>query len=88
MKLKMYLALLAMGMLSLQSCNDDDDDLPNSKVPEAVRNAFDSSFSNTANLSWETKLSHKDNTTKRNSTTRATTGIKRSSGIRQMVHGT
>ena len=55
MKLKMYLALLAMGMLSLQSCNDDDDDLPNSKVPEAVRNAFDSSFSNTANLSWETK---------------------------------
>ena len=55
MKLKMYLALLAMGMLSLQGCNDDDDDLPNSKVPEAVRNAFDSSFSNTANLSWETK---------------------------------
>ena len=52
MKLKMYLALLAMGMLSLQGCNDDDDDLPNSKVPEAVRNAFDSSFSNTANLSW------------------------------------
>ena len=82
MKLKMYLALLAMGMLSLQSCNDDDDDLPNSKVPEAVRNAFDSSFSNTANLS------HKDNTTKRNSTTRATTGIKRKPGIRQMVHGT
>ena len=55
MKLKMYLALLAMGMLSLQGCNDDDDDLPNSKVPEAVRNAFDSSFSNTANLSWETR---------------------------------
>ena len=55
MKLKMYLALLAMGMLSLQSCNDDDDDLPSSKVPEAVRTAFDSSFSNTANLSWETK---------------------------------
>ena len=55
MKLKMYLALLAMGMLSLQGCNDDDDDLPNSKVPEAVRNAFDSNFSNTANLSWETK---------------------------------
>ena len=55
MKLKMYLALLAMGMLSLQGCNDDDDDLPNSKVPEAVRNAFDSSFSNTANLSWETQ---------------------------------
>ena len=25
MKLKMYLALLAMGMLSLQGCNDDDD---------------------------------------------------------------
>ena len=55
MKLKMYLALLAMGMLSLQGCSDDDDDLPNSKVPEAVRNAFDSSFSNAANLSWETK---------------------------------
>ena len=55
MKLKMYLALLVMGMLSLQSCSDDDDDLPNSKVPEAVRTAFDSSFSNTANLSWETK---------------------------------
>ena len=47
--------LAVMGMLSLQGCNDDDDDLPNSKVPEAVRNAFDSSFSNTANLSWETK---------------------------------
>ena len=28
MKLKMYLALLVMGMLSLQSCSDDDDDLP------------------------------------------------------------
>jgi len=56
MKLKMYFALLTMGMLSLQSCsNDDDDDLPNSKVPEAVRNAFDSEFSNTANLNWETK---------------------------------
>lgn len=56
MKLKMYFALLAMGMIGLQSCsNDDDDDLPSSKVPEAVRNAFDSSFSNTANLSWETK---------------------------------
>lgn len=55
MKLKMYLALLVMGMLSLQSCSDDDDDLPSSKVPEAVRTAFDSSFSNTANLSWETK---------------------------------
>ena len=26
MKLKMYLALLVMGMLSLQSCSDDDDD--------------------------------------------------------------
>ena len=56
MKLKMYFALLAMGIIGLQSCsNDDDDDLPSSKVPEAVRNAFDSSFSNTANLSWETK---------------------------------
>lgn len=56
MKLRMYFALLAMGMIGLQSCsNDDDDDLPGSKVPEAVRNAFDSSFSNTANVSWETK---------------------------------
>lgn len=56
MKLKMYFALLAMGMIGLQSCsNDDDDDLPSSQVPEAVRNAFDNSFSNTANLSWETK---------------------------------
>jgi hypothetical protein len=56
MKLKMYFALLAMGMIGLQSCsNDDDDDLPSSQVPEAIRNAFDSSFSNTANLSWETK---------------------------------
>lgn len=54
MKLKMYFALLAMGMIGLQSCSDDDD-LPSSKVPEAVRNAFDNSFSNTANLSWETK---------------------------------
>lgn len=56
MKLKMYFALLAMGMIGLQSCsNDDDDDLPSSQVPEAIRNAFDSSFSDTANLSWETK---------------------------------
>ncbi|MBD8982378.1 MAG: hypothetical protein EGR83_10100 [Bacteroides cellulosilyticus] len=56
MKLKMYFALLAMGMIGLQSCsNDDDDDLPSSQIPEAIRNAFDSSFSNTANLSWETK---------------------------------
>lgn len=55
MKLKMYLALLAMGMLSLQSCSDDDDGLPGSKVPEAVRTAFENSFPNTAHLSWETK---------------------------------
>lgn len=56
MKLKMYFALLAMGMIGLQSCsNEDDDDLPSSQIPEAIRNAFDSSFSNTANLSWETK---------------------------------
>lgn len=56
MKLKMYFALLAMGMIGLQSCsNDDDDDLPSSKVPEVVRNTFDSNFSNTSNLSWETK---------------------------------
>ncbi len=35
MKLKMYFALLAMGMIGLQSCsNDDDDDLPSSQVPE------------------------------------------------------
>ena len=51
MKLKMYLALLAMGMLSLQGCNDDDDDLPNSKVPKAVRKALTSSSSNPAKLS-------------------------------------
>ena len=88
MKLKMYLALLAMGMLSLQGCNDDDDDLPNSKVPEAVRNAFDSSFSNTANLSWETKTVSQGQYYKAELTTRATTGIKRKPGIRQMVHGT
>ena len=56
MKLKMYFALLAMGMIGLKSCsNDDDDDLPSSKVPEVVRNTFDSNFSNTSNLSWETK---------------------------------
>lgn len=56
MKLKMYFALLAMGMIGLQSCsNDNDDDLPSSKVPEVVRNTFDSNFSNTFNLSWETK---------------------------------
>lgn len=55
MKLKMYFALLAMGMIGLQSCSNDDDDLPSSKVPEAVRNAFDSNFTNTAHVSWETK---------------------------------
>ena len=81
MKLKMYLALLVMGMLSLQSCSDDDDDLPSSKVPEAVRTAFDSSFSNTANLSWETK------TVSLNSITRVTTDIKQKLGTRQMVRG-
>ena len=36
MKLKMYLALLAMGMLSLQGCNDDDDDLPKFLKPYAM----------------------------------------------------
>lgn len=55
MKLKMYLALLAMGMLGLQSCDNDDDDLPYSDVPEAVRTAFESEFSNAANLKWEAK---------------------------------
>lgn len=55
MKLKMYFALLVMGMIGLQSCDKDDDDLPSSKVPEAVRTAFESNFSNTANLEWEIK---------------------------------
>lgn len=55
MKLKMYLALLAMGMIGLQSCSDDDDGLPNSKVPEAVRTAFEETFSNASNLKWETE---------------------------------
>ena len=85
MKLKMYFALLAMGMIGLQSCsNDDDDDLPSSQVPEAIRNAFDSSFSNTANLSWETKTVSKG----RSSTTRVTTGIKQKPGTPQTVPGT
>lgn len=55
MKLRMYFALLAMGFIGLQSCDNDDDDLPGSKVPEAVRTAFDDEFSNAANLKWETK---------------------------------
>lgn len=55
MKLKMYFALLAMGFIGLQSCDNDDDDLPGSKVPEAVRTAFNDEFSNTANLKWEAK---------------------------------
>lgn len=55
MKLKMYLALLVMGMIGLQSCNNDDDDLSLADVPQAVRTAFENEFSNTANLKWETK---------------------------------
>ena len=39
MKLKMYLALLAMGMLSLQGCNDDDDDLPDVNLSITFNNA-------------------------------------------------
>ncbi len=77
MKLKMYFALLAMGMIGLQSCsNDDDDDLPSSQVPEAIRNAFDSSFSNTANLSWETKTVSKGQYYKAEFTTMSDHGYK------------
>lgn len=56
MKLKMYFALLALGAVSLASCeNDDNDDIDLSKVPTDVRNAFEGSYSNTTNLKWETE---------------------------------
>lgn len=56
MKLKMYFALLALGAVSLASCdNDDSDDIDLSKVPADVRNTFDESYSNIANLKWETE---------------------------------
>lgn len=56
MKLKMYFALLALGAVSLASCdNNDNDDIDASKVPADVRNTFGGSYSNTANLKWETE---------------------------------
>lgn len=55
MKLRMYFALLAMGALSLQSCDNDSDDVDNSKVPEAVRNTFTEGYPDTKNLKWETE---------------------------------
>lgn len=53
MKLKMFFALLALGAVSLQSCDKDDDEIANSKVPEAVRNTFGERYPDTRNLKWE-----------------------------------
>lgn len=53
MKLKMFFALLAMGAIGLQSCDNDDDDVAASKVPAEIRNAFDQSYPDTRNLKWE-----------------------------------
>lgn len=56
MKLRMYFALLALGAVSFASCdNDDNDDIDISNVPADVRNTFDGSYSNIANLKWETE---------------------------------
>lgn len=53
MKLKMYFALLALGAIGLTACDNDDDDIDLSKVPADVRNTFDATYNNTANLKWE-----------------------------------
>lgn len=54
MKLKLYFVLLALGAISLQSC-DNDDDIDNSNVPENIRTAFSENYPDTRNLKWETE---------------------------------
>lgn len=54
MKLKLYFVLLALGAISLQSC-DNDDDIDNSNVPENIRTTFSENYPDTRNLKWETE---------------------------------
>lgn len=51
MKLKLYFMLLALGAISLQSC-DNDDDIDGSDVPENIRTTFSENYPDTRNLKW------------------------------------
>ena len=53
MKLKLYLLFLALcGVVTLQSCSDDDDP---TNVSEAIQNAFKAKYPSATNETWEIK---------------------------------
>ena len=54
MKLKMYFAVLALGSISLQSC-DNDDEHENLNLPVAVQQAFSEKYPGATRVEWETK---------------------------------
>ena len=48
-----YLCMGLVGMLFLNSCDDDDDDIRVSEVPKVVMNTFDTMFTNVDKAEWE-----------------------------------
>lgn len=53
MRLKMYFALLALGSIALQSCDDNDD--KSSNLPQALQQAFSEKFPSATRVEWEVK---------------------------------
>lgn len=58
MKLKLfYLPLLALGIVLLSACSDDDDKITDANIPAAVADSFNAKYPdiNINNVKWETK---------------------------------
>lgn len=52
-----YLPLLALGMVLLSACSDDDDKIPAESIPTAVADSFKARYPdiNITSVKWETK---------------------------------
>lgn len=49
---------LSVLSLSLVGCSLFDEDIPSSKVPSLVKNAFDQAYANPVDVEWEKKKDH------------------------------
>lgn len=59
MKAKIMFPLVAVAlMMGFSACNDDDDDIKPSQVPEEVVSSFRTDFPQASRLSWEKKANY------------------------------